>query len=212
MRITDQVIEEVDEQLTITSVKPPDMRPNVINIFQNPGSSTSSSGLPQSQPITIPKQPSEPYIRTQSEMTHFGEMNFFPPGGIDAMLSASAPTGSDIPLLPRSHLPDHIDQTKSAESLISHKNEEKPSEILEEVIGNIQPEDEFEKLRLQREQEKLERAKQKLTRTVSIQQSKLENQHLNVVPPLDTDLLIDQLIETGLVQETHNIIEQNKTE
>lgn len=190
-------------------MKPPDVRPNVQSIFQIPGSSTSSSGQPQSQPITIPKQPSEPYMRTQSQMTHFGEMNFFPPGGIDAMLSSSAPTGGDIPLLPQTSIPDQTDQCKSAESLISHKNEERADETGNETVESIKPEDEFERLRLQREQEKQERAKQKITRTVSIQQS---NQPLNVAPPLDTDLLIDQLMETGLVQDSQETIEQNKPE
>lgn len=111
MRITDQVIEEVDEQATITSTRQHDPRPNVKDIF-----ATQPPLLPQTaaQPQTIPYQPSLPppdavtarskpmdipkrspqYERAQSQY----EPCLFPPGGVDALLSTSAPAG-DSPLL-----------------------------------------------------------------------------------------------------------------
>lgn len=59
MRIADQVIEEVDEQLTITS-KGPEPRPTVIGMFSNP-----IGPPPSTDPVPIPKGSS--YIRTQSD-------------------------------------------------------------------------------------------------------------------------------------------------
>lgn len=46
MRIADQVIEEVDEQLTITSMRPNEHRPHAASIFASP---------PPSNPIPVPK-------------------------------------------------------------------------------------------------------------------------------------------------------------
>lgn len=80
MRITDQVIEEVDEQTTITSHRGQDHnRPNVRDIFYQ--------GQPnQTEPMDIPSN-NKIYMRTQSS----GEPHLFPPGGVEALLSTSAP-------------------------------------------------------------------------------------------------------------------------
>jgi hypothetical protein len=50
MRIADQVIEEVDEQSTVQSIKPPDQRPNVRTIFPMP-----IGPPPASAPVPVPK-------------------------------------------------------------------------------------------------------------------------------------------------------------
>lgn len=93
VRITDQVIEEVDEQTTITSHRANEQpRPNVRDIFlqdlNNQSSSAAGGGsAPRSEPMDIPPRPTS-YMRTQSTY----EPMLFPPGGVEALLSTSAPT------------------------------------------------------------------------------------------------------------------------
>lgn len=93
MRIADQVIEEVDEQLTITSMRGDTHRPNVMDIFPSDGSAPK-----QSAPVDVPMTKIPSYVRTQSAISA-GDPSLFPPGGIDALLSTSAPsrTGSAFP-------------------------------------------------------------------------------------------------------------------
>ncbi|XP_013097188.1 bestrophin-4 isoform X4 [Stomoxys calcitrans] len=92
MRITDQVIEEVDEQATITSHRGTDHnRPNVRDIFYQGG----PDGPGHSEPMDIPSK-NKIYMRTQSS----GEPHLFPPGGVEALLSTSAPT-ADSPSMAR---------------------------------------------------------------------------------------------------------------
>jgi len=98
LRITQQVIEEVDEQATITSMRANDPRPNVMDIFAQTSSGAGTSGPLQpppahSEPVDIPSRPPS-YNRAQSQY----EPNLFPPGGVDALLSTSAPAGGS-PLL-----------------------------------------------------------------------------------------------------------------
>ncbi|XP_058067249.1 bestrophin-4-like [Anopheles bellator] len=80
MRITDQVIEEVDEQLTITSMQGNnDARPTAASLFEH--------GPPKpSEPVDVP----QPYNRTQSSVAHGFPSQLTPPGP-ESMLSASAP-------------------------------------------------------------------------------------------------------------------------
>lgn len=86
LRITDQVIEEVDEQATITSHRANEqVRPNLKDIFL-PGLASGSNGA-HSEPMDIPQRPTS-YMRAQSTY----EPTLFPPGGVEALLSTSAPT------------------------------------------------------------------------------------------------------------------------
>lgn len=107
MRITDQVIEEVDEQATITSMRPQEPRPNVKDIFATQPPPPQPQTIPyqpplpppdaapaRSQPMDIPKR-SPQYERAQSQY----EPCLFPPGGVDALLSTSAPAGDSPSLL-----------------------------------------------------------------------------------------------------------------
>ncbi|KAL7731052.1 hypothetical protein ACLKA6_014269 [Drosophila palustris] len=111
MRITQQVIEEVDEQATITSVRPAEPRPNVMDIFAGqagqpqtmplqpplPNPSTDPAA-PQarSQPMDIPRR-SPQYERAQSQCDQTASL--FPPGGVDALLSTSAPVADSPSIL-----------------------------------------------------------------------------------------------------------------
>lgn len=122
MRITDQVIEEVDEQATITSQRGNDNRPNVRDIFNNGPVNTASAGggvgspPKHSDPMDIPLNKNKIYMRTQSTV----EPSLFPPGGVDALLSSSAPV-SDVQHLART-VPTTPTGYESARNLYDREN------------------------------------------------------------------------------------------
>ncbi|XP_063695461.1 bestrophin-4 isoform X2 [Culicoides brevitarsis] len=78
VRITDQVIEEVDEQMTITSTKGHEPRPNVQSIFQPP--------------------PEVPVEYTRSVSNNIPMEAMLPKGGVDALLGvpSSVPSHKDV--------------------------------------------------------------------------------------------------------------------
>ncbi|KAH8307569.1 hypothetical protein KR044_003452 [Drosophila immigrans] len=210
MRITDQVIEEVDEQATITSMRPTEPRPNVINLFSPPIGQNqttplqpplpSASTLPaetqtRSQPMDIPRR-SPTYERAQSQ--YDPTPSLFPPGGVDALLSTSAPVGDSLlsaATAPSSPIGDSskslYDQQKetSRETAIERPDAPQffrwfvtPVENLDiktssDVLANAAtataaepaPDegDDFEKLKVAREKEKLMRQQINLARTIS---------------------------------------------
>lgn len=237
IRIPDQ-IEEVDEQLTITSIRP-ETRPRADTLFHNATIEPSThdihlSKTPQSAPIDIPARLSSfPYMRTQSSTGHVSTTTdqvhtpnmIFPPGGVDALLGTSIPM-EDIPQPPVGSL----ESTKSMESYGSRKSvkqrtqqeggtdiktDDHPPQRPLSASGQIPQsslpttsggDDEFEKLRIAREQEKIERQKQKLTRSVSIHQQTMPPLSATPIPsqipttPVDateTEALIDQLLDAA---------------
>nr|XP_043067988.1 bestrophin-4 isoform X1 [Drosophila bipectinata] len=98
LRITQQVIEEVDEQATITSMRANEPRPNIMDIFAPTSTSAGTAPLQpppaHSEPVDIPQRPPT-YSRAQSQY----EPTLFPPGGVDALLSTSAPAGGSPSML-----------------------------------------------------------------------------------------------------------------
>lgn len=111
MRITQQVIEEVDEQATITSMRPAEPRPNVMDIFAGQAGQTQTMPLQpplptpstdpaasqaRSKPMDIPRR-SPQYERAQSQYDPTTAL--FPPGGVDALLSTSAPAADSPSML-----------------------------------------------------------------------------------------------------------------
>lgn len=100
MRIADQVIEEVDEQLTITSQRGDFNRPNVMDIFPI---------TKPSAPVDVPMTKVPSYVRAQSAVGP-AETSLFPPGGVDALLSTSAPSRT-------SAFPSELINTPMGESL-----------------------------------------------------------------------------------------------
>ncbi|XP_034661811.1 bestrophin-2 isoform X4 [Drosophila subobscura] len=179
LRITQQVIEEVDEQATITSMRANEPRPNVMNIF-GPGTAGGVSAPLQpppahSEPVDIPSRPVE-YNRAQSQY----EPSLFPPGGVDALLSTSAPAGGSPSLLsnaataPSSPVGDSTkslyDQQKAASRETVENMDLKSSNDVLASSTAAEPEDEgddFEKLKAAREKEKLVRQQKNLARTIS---------------------------------------------
>jgi bestrophin, other len=154
MKISDQVIEEVDEQMTITSLRNrDDPRPTAQSLF---GQS------PPTDPITIPNA-TPAYNRFVSEPVEnlTEETSFFPPGGVEDLLSTSAPA-SKMPTTSSAA----VGLTKDPQF-----GSQDSGEMAEEELDSTQfPPDDFERLRQEREQAKIARQKEKLARSISTQQ------------------------------------------
>nr|XP_017038157.1 bestrophin-2 isoform X3 [Drosophila kikkawai] len=197
MRITHQVIEEVDEQATITSMRANEPRPNVMDIFaSSSGAGAAPSGPLQpppahSEPVDIPARPPS-YNRAQSQY----EPTLFPPGGVDTLLSTSAPAGGSPSLLSNAATAPSSPVGDSSKSLYdpqkaASRETERPdapqvfrwfvtpvenmdlrasNDLLNQAQAAVEPEDEgddFEKLKAAREKEKLMRQQKNLARTIS---------------------------------------------
>ncbi|XP_036324152.1 bestrophin-1 isoform X3 [Rhagoletis pomonella] len=190
IRITDQVIEEVDEQTTITSQRANDqVRPNVRDIFLQDLNNQSSSAAQRSVPMDIPPRPAS-YMRTQSTY----EPTLFPPGGVEALLSTSAPTNGSprmVQTVPNSPVADPsstkslFDQQINQEKGSCETALERPADAPQvfrwflstvddmeiksttDAPGGDDEGDDFDKLKAAREKERMQRQQQKLARTIS---------------------------------------------
>lgn len=162
VKISDQVIEEVDEQMTITSLRnKDDPRPTAQSLFP--------TAPPASDPVDVPGRVPPPYSRFHSAQVHGIDESsaLFPPGGVDDLLSTSAPTGN---MPSRSiYLPDTLPETDpkkygSQESTRSATNAEE--------LDSTEPTDadEFEKLRQEREAARVARQMEKMAKSVATQQ------------------------------------------
>lgn len=87
LKISDQVIEEVDEQMTITSMRGPETRPTAASLFP-----------PASQPVNVPSPRNQKdYMRTNSYAQQSDQPFTFPDDDDNnpiGYLSASAPANS----------------------------------------------------------------------------------------------------------------------
>uniref|UniRef100_A0A1Q3G0C8 Bestrophin homolog n=1 Tax=Culex tarsalis TaxID=7177 RepID=A0A1Q3G0C8_CULTA len=182
IRITDQVIEEVDEQqMTITSMHGKsgvDTRPTAASLWEH--------GPPKpSEPMDVP-QPA--YKRTQSAVAHGGQFDqsgIYPPGGVDLSTSAPTTAGGQFE---RSFIPLNTSREDG------HFMDSKESQFMDKTggaedadgpDGDMSEADDFEKLRAARERERVERQKFKLARSVS------------ALGPVDPDLLTEKLTKTA---------------
>lgn len=178
MKITDQVIEEVDEQMTITSMRKEDPRPTAQSIFSN---------LPlSSDPVDVPGRVPPPYQRFHSALVHGDEHTaLFPPGGVDDLLSSSAPAGKLGPLS-SANLPDSISQFDPKQFGSQESEKSAPAEELDST--QVLPGDDFEKLRQEREAARIARQKEKMARSISTQQGLVNQIELQ-------ELLTDALLK-----------------
>lgn len=160
MKISDQVIEEVDEQMTITSMRnKEEPRPTAQSIFQ--------PLPPHSDPVDVPGRVPPPYHRFHSAQVHGMDENalLFPPGGIDDLLSSSAPAGK-LPLS-SSHMPETMSEFNPRQF---GSQESERSANAEELDSQALPDDDFEKLRQEREAARIARQKEKMTISITTQQ------------------------------------------
>lgn len=155
MKIADQVIEEVDEQMTITSMRKEEPRPTAQSLFTPP----------TSKPMDVPGKPPS-YQRFISAQPQEDDSTFFPPGGIDDFLSSSAPAGNLLPTS-SSHQPNTMSEFDPNQfgSQVNSKVEP-ATEELDSTVAD----DDFEKLKMEREAARLQRQKEKLARSISAQQ------------------------------------------
>lgn len=161
MKISDQVIEEVDEQMTITSLRrPEEPRPTAESIF---------GASPPTDPIEIPGRVAPPtYSRFVSEQVPAGFENdpsLLPPGGVEDLLSSSAPA-TKMPIPSSAATGEGMRKDPKFGSQDSGEMAEEE----EELDSSQFPPDEFERLRQERETARAERQKEKLARSISTQQ------------------------------------------
>lgn len=154
MKISDQVIEEVDEQMTITSMKKEEPRPTAQSLFSPP---------PASNPVDVPGR-APTYQRFISAQVIDDNSSFFPPGGVDDFLSTSAPPGN----MPTSS--SHQPNTMSEFDPKQFESQESKQDVEAEELDSTAVDDEFERLRQDREAARLQRHKEKLARSISAQQ------------------------------------------
>jgi hypothetical protein len=187
MRIADQIIEEVDEQSTVQSVRPLDQRPNVKTIFPPP-----NGPPPASAPVAVPKgsfhvehlrfpnlsssAPAAAVIAPPTSPAHSGltyteilSVKSAPGFGADdaSGLGSASKMGSQcdesiLTIAPQGDI-DNIS--------IGHSSTESTSE------------DEFTRLKYKREKERKERLIHRLARSISAQQAVMgtdyeDNEHL----------------------------------
>nr|XP_036674768.1 bestrophin-4-like isoform X2 [Drosophila suzukii] len=180
LRITQQVIEEVDEQATITSMRASEPRPTVMDIFAPTSSSGAGPSVPlqpppaHSDPVDIPARPPS-YNRAQSQY----EPTLFPPGGVDALLSTSAPAGGSPLLLSNAATAPSSPVGESSKSLydpqkaasretVENMDLRSSNDLLAAAAAQVEDEgDDFDKLKAAREKEKLMRQQKNLARTIS---------------------------------------------
>lgn len=159
MKIADQVIEEVDEQMTITSMRnKDDHRPTAQSIF--------SQNVP-SDPVDVPgRVPPPSYSRFHSVQVHGEDSALFPPGGVEDLLSSSAPAGNKMPTS-SSHLPD----TMSEFDPVQFGSQQSKGSAMEEIDTTPAAGDDFERLRQEREAARTARQKEKMAASIATQQS-----------------------------------------
>ncbi|XP_039491774.1 bestrophin-2 isoform X4 [Drosophila santomea] len=203
LRITQQVIEEVDEQATITSMRANEPRPNVMDIFAQTSSGAGTSGPLQpppahSEPVDIPSRPPS-YNRAQSQY----EPTLYPPGGVDALLSTSAPAGGSPLLLSNAATAPSSPVGESSKSLYDPQKaasretvENMDLRSSTDLLGHpaAQPEDEgddFDKLKAEREKEKLMRQQKNLARTISTAPG-MEATAVPLVPMVPVNVAVQQ--------------------
>jgi hypothetical protein len=170
MKISDQVIEEVDEQMTITSLNKPDIRPTAQSIF-NPVDVDIPSSIGPKHQIDYNRALSTGLPTTA---------NVMPPGGIDSLLSTSAPPSEAQFMMTKNP------SQPTSEQEVRPEMSTQQSEEFEPLDCNL-PVDEFELLKSKREQERIDRQKELLARSISTQPVATSTNEL------DSDLLLQNL-------------------
>lgn len=122
MRIADQVIEEVDEQLTIQSMRGPDKRPTAQSLFTSPDDKPPTRSAPIDVPASHHNDDQNGYARVQSVMQPEHHPYMFPNNTI---FSSSAPEGNLTPMQTPKINVDHFDDLMRRSSKDSDNKEGK---------------------------------------------------------------------------------------
>lgn len=203
MRITDQVIEEVDEQLTVQSNRGQyEKRPTAQSLFASSNERVPVRSAPIDMPASHHNNDKISYERVQSVMPEH-QSYLFPNNELfstsapeENMIHVSTPKiniNGELKPLASESLPKECNETVIFHTgkyyfifsfnLITAEEDvdcTTPTNTIDDL-----PDDDFDKLRLARERERLERQKQKIARSVS--------QQTGGSIALDSDLLLEQL-------------------
>ncbi|XP_031617127.1 bestrophin-4 isoform X2 [Contarinia nasturtii] len=180
MRIADQVIEEVDEQLTIQSNRGHEKRPTAQSLFASSNEKLPTRSAPIPVPVTSNSHHSNSYEYVQSVMQPEHQPYLFPN---NAVFSSSAPEENMIHLQTPSIKVDKAVEFKDSIDEANKDATEEDVDCTRKTPDLNTTEDDFEQLRLAREKERLERQKQKIARSVSQQTG----------GAVDAEALIEQL-------------------
>lgn len=203
MKITDQVIEEGDEQMTINAMGKPVLRPTAQSIFE------AGPPQPPTAPVDIPVPSSQAYQRTQSAVGHVSNpphQSLFPEGGVESLLSTSAPPIYQIKSGTTEDGPKNTAEDFNRSRLGSSGTNESVPIGTESVDNKDEHDDEFEKLRMVREKERLDRQMSKLSRSISSSQQ-AGAQGLSV---FDADFLLEQIASTDNTNSNRNSYQEPK--
>lgn len=193
IRITDQVIEEVDEQMTITSMRQ-EVRPKAEDLFnQGPMTTLASNGPPPpSKPVDVPMKslggggpPRERYSRTFSTVGQ--NMN-----EKDEFIGGSAPSTQFQPPTPPGY--DEYDRH-------SKEGTDGGGGGGLTVGGHVDGDD-FERLRIARERERNDRQRMNIARSISTTPgSTMTNLNTDLVDALAATIADDLSREPGQEKE-----------
>ncbi|XP_041972691.1 bestrophin-4 isoform X1 [Aricia agestis] len=175
MKIANEVIEEVDEQATITSMaKRPEVRPTAMSIF-------AQGPPPPSDPVNVPSRNAN-HVTKESRLSSSAPVNQWTREDTDKSPAAnSLATQNSFPGLPRQRLDSDVGASLSAAC---------SETVLDEVDGGDEELDEFDRLKSIREQHRRDKYMQKLlARSVSAQQGAGSGEIL-------ADLLLEEIMQS----------------
>ncbi|XP_072941772.1 bestrophin-4 isoform X2 [Epargyreus clarus] len=194
MKIANEVIEEVDEQATITSMgKRPENRPTAMSLF--------AQGPPTpSQPVDVPSRNSNHNSKdsrlSSSAPSHWARVAEAVTGGTSPA-AASLHTQASFPAL-RPRLDSDVGPSLSAAG---------SQTLLDEVDGGDDDVDDFDRLRSIREQHRREKYLQKLmARSVSAQQQAGSGELID-----NESLLEDLLLQSEVAQKKEEMNSKEET-
>ncbi|XP_050362804.1 bestrophin-4 isoform X1 [Nymphalis io] len=194
MKIANEVIEEVDEQATITSMgKRPDNRPTVMSLF--------AQGPPTpSDPVNVPTRNSNHSNPKESRLSTSAPAQWARAGDAADLSPAAKSLGTQpsFPNMQRARLDSDVGPSLSAAG---------SQTLLDEVDGGDDPDiDDFDRLRSIREQHRREKYLQKImARSVSAQQP------TGSVELLDNELLLEELIKQSKQAKSEEDSKQETT-
>ncbi|XP_061705865.1 bestrophin homolog 18 isoform X1 [Cydia pomonella] len=171
MKIANEVIEEVDEQATITSMaKRPENRPTAQSLF-------AQGPPPPSEPVNVPSRNS--YVKNNSQLSSSAPTQWVAPESPAATLSTQPSFVSEPE--PRPRLDSDVGPSLSAAG---------SQTLLDETDGDADLSDSFDRLRAAREAARRAKQLQKLlARSVSAQQP------AGSIEILDNEILLVELLD-----------------
>ncbi|XP_053600029.1 uncharacterized protein LOC128669307 isoform X6 [Plodia interpunctella] len=189
MKIANEVIEEVDEQATITSMRQrPENRPTAMSLF-------NQNHVNPSEPVNVPSRNSN---HSNTRLSSSAPTNWS--RADDGSPAAASLSAGSSPSLAGARA--RLDSDVGAELSAAGSNT-----LLDEVDGSEDPDaDEFERLRCKREQDRHEKYLQKLmaARSVSAQQP------TGSVELIDNDLLLEDLLAQSAASRQKEISNSEK--